>query len=657
MRVLVVVPRYVSAPGDFYQLPLGLAYITAALKQAGHQVAGINLNHRVGPTEQLVADAVRAHGAEVCATGSLSSFLPEVKRVFIGARSANRQIINIAGGGVVSSDPEVGPSIMDIDYGVVGEGEVTICDLLDTLWHGKDPAEVKGIVYRNRTGEIVQTPHRPPVMDLTQFARPDYDTLEYAETLKWRRPLDEYYLQAENNNNPRPIDVISSRSCPYSCTFCFHPIGKVYRERPLDEFFSELNGLVEKYQVNTVTILDELFSLRRARLLEFCERIKPLGVNWLVQLHPHSADPEVLKAMRDSGCMYISYGIESMSPPVLVSMQKKSKRERIEQTLKQTFDAKIGIQGNVLFGDTVETLETANETMSWWANNRQYQVYLSQIQVYPGSPDYIVAVRDGMIADRAKYAEELTVNINIANINDVNREVLRFQADTHNQTLMNVAPIKSFRKSAQQIEGRHPAYDIVWTCPRCDHINAYQQCVVRPDQGKKIRILCRSCRSRWDIQNYVAYGTLVDGTLNHDAVRGLLQQQTTYTFRKHVDPVSEMHAAGVDLREDPFAALRHVRFADALVGIGALAAARLHYEQAIQLMPNAPVLKQRLAALLARPDYVGKEEIYFVSLSNDPPRYRRSRDVANYERKREPAFPVYGRAGNRESVYAEAAPR
>ena len=659
MRVLVVVPRFVPTPGDYYSFPLGLAYITSALKQAGHQVFGLNLNHRAGDSVELVAAAVRTHGAEVCATGGLSAYLAQVKPVFVGARRANPHIVNIAGGGVVSSDPEVSVQIMDIDYGVIGEGEVTICDLLDTLKRGGDPALCEGIVFRNKKGDIVQTTDRHPVMDLTKYAWPDYDTLEFAQNLDFRRPLDNYFFQAQNNNVPRAIDMITSRSCPYSCTFCFHPVGKVYRERPLDEFFGELHGLIGKYKINMVTVLDELFSLRRARLMEFCERIKPLNVNWLVQLHPHSVDSEVLTAMRESGCSVVSYGLESMSPRVLISMQKKSKKERIESTLQQTFDAKIGIQGNLIFGDTAETLETANESMSWWANNRRYHVYINRLQVWPGSPDYIVAARDGMIPDRVSYANELPIYLNISNMNEANLDAIHFQTDVHGRTLLNVAKVVSFTRSKQQIEGRRTAYDFTWNCPRCEHVNHYEQCVLTEEHGKYIRVFCRSCRSRFDVRNYAAYGEVPGeskplASLRDRARRLIRELRTSARFGAEQNTVDKMRRAGLAVADDPFIADRHTRFADTLAAFGAYGAARLHYEQAIKLKPRSRAYAGKLAALKARPDYAEKAETYFVSFSDAAPPYRKSREVACYDRKREPAFPVYSRTENRESIFGTA---
>ena len=95
----------------------------------------------------------------------------------------------------------------------------------------------------------------------------------------------------------------------------------------------ELDHLLGKYDLTFISILDELFSLRKPRLIEFCKRIKDYKLNWLVQLHVNSADPEILDIMKDSGCAIISYGMESMSLRFLRACRKKPK-PRIDLTGK-----------------------------------------------------------------------------------------------------------------------------------------------------------------------------------------------------------------------------------------------------------------------------------------------------------------------------------
>jgi radical SAM superfamily enzyme YgiQ (UPF0313 family) len=659
MDILLVVPRYSSTWGEFYQFPLGLGYIAAAMKRGGHTVTGLNLNHHQGSIESIVAAKISAISPDVCATGALSPFLPLVQSIFNAARQAKPKIINIAGGGVVSGEPGVILDVADIDVGVVGEGELTIVELLDCLGKSGDLHAVQGIVFRDKNGKTVQTPERPQIMDLGKLAWPDYEVLECEQNVSGQRALDSYFFHSQRESKPRAIDMITSRSCPFKCTFCFHPTGKTYRERPLDDFFAELDTLVARYKINMVGLIDELFSLKKTRLLEFCERIKPYNLQWMVQLHVNSATEETVRAMRESGCAYISYGIESMSQPVLESMLKKSKTHRIDSSLDLTYKYRIGIQGNLLFGDSAETLETANESMHWWAANRRYQINLTPLMVFPGSPDYLAALRDGLIADeeRARYVQDIPPDLNISRMNDKNMEMIRFQVWVFANTLLNIAPLKSFQPSAEQIENRDTAYNIVWDCPNCNHQNDYLGVVLPPDTGYSIRLTCRECCTRWDVQNK-AYRQIGNTTHNprkrtylHLAGR-LLEKIRQGKYREIaskglgmvlarvpqrlgmqeialqiVSKESLLKTLGSSLCVEPFNSNRHCEFAEALCEIGAHGAARMHYEQALALQPDNKRAMAGIAFISSTQVSAQQSSTYFVSWSDALPPQRRNHDV------------------------------
>ncbi len=676
MKVLIVVPRYVAQPGEFYQFPLGLAYIAAAVESAGHGIVGLNLNQRAGDVDQLVAEAIEKHQPDICATGGLSPFLPCIAEIFSAARRAKPGILNVAGGGVVSSDAEVAPEIMDIDVGVVGEGEATIVELLSVLSAGDTLADVKGIVFWDEAGTVRVNPARPAVMDLSEIPRANYEVLGFGEQLHLQNPLDHYFLQAAPDNRPRAIDIITSRSCPYSCTFCFHPVGKVYRERPLDDVFEELEELIERFDINLVGIIDELFSLRKARLLEFCERIKPLGVLWMVQLHVNSADEITLKALRESGCVSISYGIESMSPSVLISMMKKSKKERIEVSLAQTQQEQIGIQGNLIFGDTAETLETANESMKWWAENRHFPINLTRLQVFPGSPDYIAAVRDELIIDRVNYAIELPVFLNISGISDGNMDLMTALLWAQGRALLKLGILHRFEESRYHEERGASSYDIDWTCPSCGAENEYRECIIPPENPHALRLHCRSCCDRWDVENRAREATHnaeISGILQN--VRDLMEQAKLQDARVELGKLIEKYPDAAEiyamkaklsrLREDvetelrscifavghaPFIAGYHCDLAEVLLKLNVAGAARLHLEQALALDPALARAELALGLLLDRDPSDPTLNSFFPDMFEGPGAVRPLRDTPSYDRKREPAFPVFKRTANRQSV-------
>lgn len=670
MRILIVAPKFTANPGDFYQFPLGLGYISSSLKQAGHDVHCLNCNHSAVDPVELVEQSVRALNPDIVATGGLSPFLPKVKDIFAAARRAKPEVINIAGGGCLSSDPEAGLLVMDIDAGVIGEGEETIVDLVDALEHGRDLATVMGIVHKDAKGEIKRTMPRPAIVNLGKLPWPDYEGFGFGDIIDLQRPTDNYFFHTRDR--PRSVDMITSRSCPYRCTFCFHPTGKVYRERPLDDFFAELDHLVARYGINMVAVIDELFSLKRPRLLEFCERIKPYGLQWMVQLHVNVADDHILQAMKDAGATYISYGVESMSQYVLDSMKKKSKKTRIDIVLNNTFEKRLGIQGNLIFGDTSESLKTANESMHWWAQNRRYMVNVNRLQVYPGSPDYIEAVRDGLIRDRVGYIDSQFVDLNISQMNDDDLNGLSTTIWAAQSSLLNLVSASVFEKEAEPDPVRGELHRVAWDCPRCSHHNDYRGLLLNsPEFRRSLRLTCRGCLSRFDIPNefrirfeeryiraeldaeFAGARDLIDGGRAADAIpllqsivaRGAWYWPAHLALGSHFATVGDrIHALrhyASAVQHNPFEPKCHLAYARWLADEKAVGLALLHCRQAVALAPDDDAAARMLESLEAGSWTSEERETYFVSYSDAaPPRRLRGDDhQCGTSRKNETEFP------------------
>ncbi len=394
MKFLLVVPRY--APQGFsYPFPFGIAYISSALKAAGHEVRCLNLNHEPGEPAEAVAGAMRAFDPDVCGTGGISAMFGLVKTIFETARKAKPDVVNVVGGGLISSAPELAAKKLDIDFGVLGEGEITVVELADALENGGDASRVPGLIIRKPDNGLHRTLDRPPIRDLDSLPLPDYEALRFDKLLDTMNSADVPIYNLVDR--PRALSLIASRSCPYRCTFCFHPTGPTYRERSLDSVFAELDGLVEKYDINVLTMSDELFTAKRSRMIEFCERIKPYGLFWDLSIHVSLVDDALLKIMRDAGCGQVGYGLESANEDVLRSMRKKATRPQIESALKDTYENKMMISGNFIFGDTAETMRTANDTMDWWSRNMEYRINLSFLSIFE-----LVAEWSGIVGIRAR---------------------------------------------------------------------------------------------------------------------------------------------------------------------------------------------------------------------------------------------------------------
>jgi anaerobic magnesium-protoporphyrin IX monomethyl ester cyclase len=503
MNYLVVIPRFISKPGDFYFFPLGIAYVSASLKRGKRRVINLNLNQVDDSVDEAIRQAIEAHKIDVVLTGGLSGEYRPVKAIVQGAKAVKPDIVTVVGGGLVSSEPRIALEGLKADIGVIGEGEITVTQLSDALESGRNLSDINGLIYWE-SGALHITSPRKEISDLAKVPWPDYEGCGFSE-----------YLDAVTKipGNVRYVSMIASRSCPFRCTFCYHPSGSVYRQRSLDDLFREIDYMLDRFRVEYLNISDELFSTRQARVRDFCGRMKQrvdaYGFKWDIQLRVESVTSELLKLLKDSGCHIISYGIESADPTVLKSMKKDVTLEQIETALRLTHEAGILIQGNFIFGDAAETLETANSTLKWWEAHTQYGINLTPIKVFPGTPLYAYACEHGVIKDRLKYLEDGCPLINVSRMNEAELQVLN-------------AKIKQYQKAASKPPARTSLVGVVGSgcqvsivCSQCQMVSEHV-CYPLSIKLSLGRGECPHCRQKLDLEDSV-----IDLVLERNFIRML----------------------------------------------------------------------------------------------------------------------------------------
>ena len=496
---LLIVPRFIYYPGQYYIFPLGLAYVAAALKQAGFAVAGLNLNHSELPVAEQVARALDEHRPSTVLTGGLSVHYARIKEVVDATRAAQPAMTVVVGGGLVSSEPELMLQALHADVGVIGEGERTVVELARELKGSGALHRVNGIVYRDPSGTVLKTAPRQPIMELDELPYPAYDVFDYQTYLKSILPNDERDISV--CDEPRPVYVVSSRSCPYSCTFCYHPLGKKYRARSLDNFFAELEYWVTTYRANIFYIMDELFSVDQAKIAEFCARIKSLKVKWVVQLTVRNISAELLDMMRDAGCYEISYGLESGSDAILKSMKKPITVAESRRAVELTYDCRIGVQGNFLFGDSAETLETAYQTIDLWLKTQKQQIYMIPVEVYPGTELYQRGIENGLISDRIEYITGNCPTLNLTRMSDADYLQVLLLACILRETYLFAPATVTSCVAGTMHPTRGQLYDLTITCPHCGETVLYRNMT----QHGHRKFGCRSCYRRLDIPPFASF--------------------------------------------------------------------------------------------------------------------------------------------------------
>ena len=448
MNYLFVMPKGVSKAQCFNIFPVGIAYVSASLKQAGHNVFTTNLDMRPESTGAVLNDLILDNDIDVMCTGGLSFDCAKVREVIEAARLIKPRVLTVVGGGIISSDPLPAMRVLGADIGVIGEGEITTRALAHALDNGLPYESIPGLIIRghNNGSHLINQPG-DEIVDIDNLAYPDFDGFNYFEWTK---------------RSGSGI-VVGSRSCTHNCTFCFHTTGNKYRQRSLDSIFKEITHQIEHFHLKSLTLSDELFAFKKSRIYDFCERIREYNISWGVALRVCDVDGDLLRAMKASGCSGISYGLESADNSVLKSMRKGITVEQIRKALDLTFDTGLNVTGGFIFGDINETGKTTANTLDFWStNNNKHYMNLTMIRLFPGSYLYKHACDQGIISDKEQFLRDGCPLTNVSKL--TNAEYHTLTSLVTELRLHPHVPAKSFAITAIKPNGE---CEVEFICRKC----------------------------------------------------------------------------------------------------------------------------------------------------------------------------------------------
>jgi radical SAM superfamily enzyme YgiQ (UPF0313 family) len=487
MKILIVAPNLRNEINFDYQFPIGLAYISAILKANNYKVITFNSNHY---SFDVFIDKLKNYNYDIIMTGGMWMHYKPIKKIIDETRKYSKAKI-IIGGSIVSSEPHMALELLNPDYAVIGEGEETILELLKYIKNkeNKKPSTIKGIAYMEN-GKIKITSKREFV-NLNELPYPDFDGFEFEEYLNNMYSNQWYYNNL--SDNPRAYSLLGSRGCPFHCTFCYQALGKKYRVRKIENIIKEMEWAIEKYKINIFNILDDTF-IAGERITEFCNAMidlrKKYEVSWVCQMSVVGLNKETLCLLKKAGCFLISYGFESYSKKILASMKKPITPEQIDFALKETLKQGIAIQGNFIFGDPAETLETINETINYWTTC-EGQINLYFIQPCPGSEIWDYCLNNKLI-DKKNYLENNIGRFNLINMTKINQ----WENICRNIILLsNMGFIK--HSIPKQILPSSKNFKIEVDCPYCNKLNKYSNIRLPKEIIWKFKMICKNCAKRY----------------------------------------------------------------------------------------------------------------------------------------------------------------
>src|SRR3989339_639070 len=238
----------------------------------------------------------------------------------------------VIGGQMVTPLPEFVTQITGADYGVIGEGEIILHNLVTALRNEEDTKDIKGLIINN-SGKIINTGSGPFIQDMSKLPRVPYELFP-AE--KWLN-VGRYYIfqpQPHWRYNDKIIDIHGGRGCPFNCNFCYH--HSMPRYRSISDMMNDAKMAIEKYDVNMLNFGDDLVVGSPVRARELVEGIKtlPKKIEFALTCHfdvVSRFDDNLLLALKKAGLRNMGLGVESGSQKILDTINKKLKVEQIRE--------------------------------------------------------------------------------------------------------------------------------------------------------------------------------------------------------------------------------------------------------------------------------------------------------------------------------------
>jgi anaerobic magnesium-protoporphyrin IX monomethyl ester cyclase len=355
--------------------PLGVSYIAASLKEAGHNVQIQLLEDQTALPDFTGADVVGIS----CNT---IQFNPGLKVAKL-ARQLGK--IVIMGGPHPTSSPEEALRSGYVDYVVRAEGETTSVELLEGLKVGKrfNPGKVLGISWIDKeSGKIVHNPSRPFIQDLDRLPFPIRDAdWRYGSNGKGR------------SNKAAQLPLITTRGCPYGCKFCdVHVLaGKRFRARSIDNTAREIEEIVSKYGEEGLLIVDDIINFDNVRLVELFETLIRRNlkfVRWVMGRGDHLIkDPETAMVMARAGVKQMFLGIESPNERIIKAYKKGGKASFDTSVKAVELLKENGIEtwGAFILGEPSETMEDVNRTIEFAKMINPGTAQFTILTPYPGT--------------------------------------------------------------------------------------------------------------------------------------------------------------------------------------------------------------------------------------------------------------------------------
>jgi radical SAM superfamily enzyme YgiQ (UPF0313 family) len=386
MRILLISVNRERMP--YPVAPLGLAYIAGALKQRGHAVQAIDLcfsTDIANDLRQIVEGfppdviGISLRNLDNLTYPTSISYLPELEETVAIVRRRTSALLVIGGSGFSLAPLPLMQSV-DLDFGIIGEGEESMVELAERLEQGASPQGIPGVFIKGTENFI------PPV-PMTSFHAPDRSILGNARYLK----------------EGGMANLQTKRGCPFNCIYCTYPLleGKRCRTRAVAEVVEELKQLQSEHGADYIYFVDDIFNYPADYTVALCQAMidHEVTVRWTAFVNPQFLTAEICLLMAQAGCQGVELGIDAGSAKMLRAYGKGFETEDIGRAAKHCKEAGLPFAVYLLLGGPGEDEATLQESFALMDNLFPTAVIIMLgIRIYPHTGLQEISVQEGLIS-------------------------------------------------------------------------------------------------------------------------------------------------------------------------------------------------------------------------------------------------------------------
>jgi len=369
---------------------LGLGYIAAVLKKESYTVEYLDVSAE-GLDEEELRRRIGAGGFDIVGITCTSFTLHHAKYVARIVKDVKPDTTVVVGGPQLLPYPKETLQFEFFDFGVLGEGEYVMLELVRGLEKDGDVSSIAGVIWKNDKGDVIVNKPPPLITDLDSIPFPGRELM----------PNDKFYCPIAKSK--RFTTIITTRGCPFNCTFCLRPaFMSQFRKRSARNVVDEMEYLVEEFGIEDILLYDDTFSLDQDRAMEICKEIqnRKLNIRWDCRTRVDCVSFELLSEMKKAGCVRIHFGVESGNQRILDEVLNKGYTlEQVKETFKWTKDAGIETLAYFMIGSPGETLTEIKDTFDLISEIDPDFIFFGITNILPKTQMYEYSLRRGIIKE------------------------------------------------------------------------------------------------------------------------------------------------------------------------------------------------------------------------------------------------------------------